>query len=322
MNALNQYIDFEKNNICNFAKEILSNYYDEELFGKILNVYVNCRYYNYDNYSPDTISDDILKKLKGELEKLIVGVEKDTKKQLKEMYLVFYYVMMFDGTITVNPNKLVSSLVKFRKELFNESDMIFKENIEKMISSTKNKRKQFINLFRSEDFDIKRKSTSNPNVFDITLKHKIEFPKIYSEFAIDRVYNTGTVMEDKLMVLYYIVCSIIIKDIGKCIYDNYYLLEFAPSLFENKEKLTNTLDIIDNDIFRDKVYFKMTYEDYGKYVNNVKDMIKIGYKFVLECNDEDLKDDSFVLSSMFDYLIVNKNSDYISDKNKNIIFIK
>ena len=58
------------------------------------------------------------------------------------------------------------------------------------------------------------------------------------------------------------------------------------------------------------------------YDNTVKDMIKLGYKFVLECNDEDLKDDSFVLSSMFDYLIVNKNSDYISDKNKNIIYIK
>ena len=35
--------------------------------------------------------------------------------------------------------------------------------------------------------------SSDDNVFDITLNHKIDFPKIYSEFAIDRVYNTGNI---------------------------------------------------------------------------------------------------------------------------------
>ena len=322
MNALFEYVNFERNNINNFAKETLSDYYDEELFNKLLNVYVNSRYYNYNNYSIETLNDNILKDLKGELSKLIVGVEKDVKKKLKEMYIVFYYVMMFDGVIKVSEAKLVNILSKYRDELFNQSDPIFKENIAKFIEKTKNKRNDFINFFKSDDFALKKRSTSNDNVFDITLNHKIDFPKIYSEFAIDRVYNSGNINEDKLVVLYYMISSIIIKDIKKCVFNNFYLLEFAPSLFENKEKFTNTLEIIDNDMFRNEVYFKISFKDYSKYGGSVKDLIKIGYKFVLECNDEDLKGDSFVLSSMFDYIIVDKDSKYINENNKNIIYIK
>ena len=322
MNALFEYVNFERNNINNFAKEILSNYYDEELFNKLLNVYVNSRYYNYNNYSGNNLNDNILKDLKTELSKLVVGVEKDVKKKLKEMYIVYYYVMMFDGVIRVSDTKLVNILSKYRNELFNQNDPIFKENITRFIEKTKNKRNDFINFFKSDDFSIKRKATSNDNVFDITLKHKIDFPKIYSEFSIARVYNTGNINEDKLVVLYYMISSIIIKDIKKCIYNNFYLLEFAPSLFENKEKFTQTLEIIDNDMFRNETYFKINFKDYSKYAGSVKDLIKIGYKFVLECDDEDLKDDSFVLSSMFDYIIVDKESSYINEDNKNIIYIK
>ena len=40
MNALKEYINFEKNNINNFAKEVLSDYYDEDLFNKLLNIEV------------------------------------------------------------------------------------------------------------------------------------------------------------------------------------------------------------------------------------------------------------------------------------------
>ena len=322
MNALFEYVNFERNNINNFAKEILSDYYDEELFNKLLNVYVNSRYYNYNNYSGNDLNDNILKDLKSELSKIVVGVEKDVKKKLKEMYIVYYYVMMFDGVIRVSDAKIVNILSKYRNELFNQNDPIFKENITKFIEKTKNKRNDFINFFKSDDFSIKRRSTSNEHVFDITLNHKIDFPKIYSEFAIDRVYNTGNIGEDKLIVLYYMISSIIIKDIKKCIYNNYYLLEFAPSLFENKEKFSKTLEIIDNDMFRNEIYFKINFKDYSKYAGSVKDLIKIGYKFVLECEDDDLKDDSFVLSSMFDYIIVDKESKYIDEDNKNIIYIK
>ena len=322
MNALNEYINFERNNIINFSKEILSTYYDEELFSKLLDVYIKIRYYNYDNNNSDTIDKVILEALTGELKKLIVKDDKETNKKLKEMYLVFYYVLMFDGVIRTTDKKLVSSINKFRKELFDENDMLFKEKIENMIASVKSKRKQYMNLFKSNDFEVKGKSTSVSNVFDLKLKHKIDFPKIYSEYAIERVYNTGNISEDKLKVLYYLTCSIIIKNVNRCIYDNYYLVEFAPSLFDNKDKLASTLDIVDNDIFKDKVYFKIDYKDYGKYTSNVKDMIKLGYKFILKCEDEDLKDDSFIISSMFDYILVNKDSTYLSDGNKNIICIK
>ena len=38
MNVLDKYIKFERNNINQFAKEVLSDYYDEEYFSKLLNI--------------------------------------------------------------------------------------------------------------------------------------------------------------------------------------------------------------------------------------------------------------------------------------------
>jgi len=322
MNALSEYINFERNNINNFAKETLSEYYDEELFNKLLNIYVNARYYNYENYPGNGLSDAILKDLKGELSKLIIGVEKETKKKLKEMYMIFYYVMMYDDVISITDKKLVNVLSTYRNELFGENDILFKGEIAKFIEGSNNKRKQFVNFFRSEDFSIKRRGTSNEHVFDITLKHKIDFPKIYSEYAVDRVFNTGNINEDKLEVLYYMISGIIIKDIKKCIFNNYYLIEFAPSLLNNKEKFSKIMEVIDNDLFRSQTYFKISFDDYSNFAGSIKDLIKAGYKFVIECEDEDLEEDNFVLSSIFDYIVVNKNSKYLSEGNKNIIFIK
>ena len=322
MNALLEYITFERNNINNFAKETLSDYYDADLFDKLLDVYLNDRYYNYNGYKAENLNESIFKDLKGELSKLVVGVDQDVKKKLKEMYVFFYYVMMFDGVIEVSDKKLVNMLSKYRDELFNETDLIYKDNISKYIEKVKDKRKDFVNFFKGDEFTLKKRNTSSDHVFDIELKHKIDFPKIYSEFAIDRVFNTGNINEEKLVVLYYMISSIIIKDIKKCVYDNYYLLEFAPSIFENKEKFSSLLGIIDNDLFRNTTYFKVSFKDYSRYSGSIKDMIKIGYKFVLECDDEDLQDDSFVLSSMFDYIIVDETSGYIKEENKNIIYIK
>jgi hypothetical protein len=82
------------------------------------------------------------------------------------------------------------------------------------------------------------------------------------------------------------------------------------------------MEVIDNDLFRSQTYFKISFDDYSNFAGSIKDLIKVGYKFVIECEDEDLEEDNFVLSSIFDYIVVNKNSKYLSEGNKNIIFIK
>lgn len=317
MNMLEEYINFEKNNITKFAKEILVDYYDEDLFSKLLDTYIKNRYYNYFENKEVKIEENIFEHLRKTISKLIDDkTPEEIKNKLGEMYVLFNYILCFDEVNILNDNTLVRLLCDYRKELFGITDTIFQENIKRIIENTRKKRTQFFNYFHSDDFYVDRSTTSKDNVIDIELNHKIRFPKLYSDYAIDRVFHEGNINEDKLMVLYYLMTNIIIKDIKECIYDKYYLIEFATSLFQDKEKQSKILAITSNDCFKNQTIFKISYEEYTKYADNIKDMIREGYKFAINV-DEDIEDDDFVLFNIFEYIIVNKHSKYCNNIEEN-----
>ena len=317
MNVLEEYIKFEKKNISTFAKEVLTEeYFDDELFEKLLNSYVSVRYYGFYIDHSKKLEESILEELKKATAKIAQGADEETKTKIKNMYLMFGYIMAYDGVLPENDKKLVSSLCNFRIKLFSICDMIFPENMNKLLSKTKKKRKDFYNFFKSNEFSLKRKTTSKDNVYRLIMKYKIKFPKLYSEYAIDRVFYSGTINEDRLQVMYYLVGNIIMKDINKCIYDNYYLIDFASSLFENKDKLETLIKIIDNDAFKSQSIFIVTYNDFAKYGTNIKEMIKEGYKFALNVGEEDISGDP-LLFELFEYILVPQDSDYCNKKNVN-----
>ncbi len=317
MNVLEEYIKFEKKNISTFAKEVLTEeYFDDELFEKLLNSYVSVRYYGFYIDHSKKLEESILEELKKTTAKIAQGADEETKTKIKNMYLMFGYIMAYDGVLPENDKKLVSSLCNFRIKLFSICDMIFPENMNKLLSKTKKKRKDFYNFFKSNEFSVKRKNTSKDNVYRVIMKYKIKFPKLYSEYAIDRVFYSGTINEDRLQVMYYLVGNIIMKDINKCIYDNYYLIDFASSLFENKDKLEALIKIIDNDAFKSQSIFIVSYNDFAKYGTNIKDMIKEGCKFALNVGEEDISGDP-LLFELFEYILVPQDSDYCNKKNVN-----
>ena len=324
MNMLDEYIKFDKNNISLFAKEVLADYYDEEIFAKLLNTYIENRYYNFYSDIDLNLEENIFDHLSKTLEKLVEGVDLDTKSKINEMYLLFNYILCFDEVNIINDKTLVRLLCDYRRELFSMNDTIFQSNISKFIDSTRKKREKFFDYFHTDDFYIKKYMTSKENVIDIELNHKIKFPKLYSEYAIDRVFSTGDINEDRLFVEYYLITNVIIRDIRACIYDNYYLIEFATSLFDNKEKYEKLLNVASDDCFKNQTVMKITYNDYVKHNGNVKDMIRDGFKFAILISDDDVKEEDFLLLDIFEYIIVNKNSKYCntSEKNDKIIIIE
>ena len=98
--------------------------------------------------------------------------------------------------------------------------------------------------------------------------------------------------------------------------------EFPAALFENKEGLKNLLGIFDNDCFKNQAVFKIKYEDYCKYGNDVKDMVKEGFILAMELDNEEEVEDLFIFN-MFKYIIVDKDSKYCTNKalNDKIIII-
>ena len=313
MNMLEEFLKFEKNNITLFAKEVLSDLYDENLFTTLLNVYVDDRYYNYYSNSEIPFEDNIMNHIEKAFINYTEGMEDEEKSKLIENYLVFVFVLYFDGVLFIEDSIFLALLKKYRLKLFKMEDELFQENITKFIYNTERKREKFYKMFETKYFYLSETPTSMENVSDIVLKYNIDFPKIYSDYAIDRVFDSTGISEDKMFVEYQLVTLNILKDIKICNFDKNYLLEFPQSLFENKEGLKNLLNIFNNDCFKNQSVFKIKYEDYCKYGNDVKDMIKEGFLLAMELDDEEEIED-LIIFNIFKYIIVDKDSKYCNDK--------
>lgn len=316
---IEKYLDFEMKNISLFAKEILANYYDEELFNSMLKTYIDNRYYNYYESSSKDIIDTIFNHLNKETVKLLTGVDEETSKKISEMYMVFNYILWFDDVVNVSDKTLMRFVSDYRKELFGVSDLVSKDVITKLIHESDEEKKKIIDEYKSDDFYLEICTTSKDNIVDVFLNHKLTFPKLYSDYAINRVFTTGDISEDKLFVEYNLVSIDILNDLIGCIYDKYYMIEFAPTMFDNKEKLSKLMSITDNDCFKNKVMFKVNYESYAKYANNIKDMMRNGYMFSLFI-EEKLKEEDLILLDIFNYIVVSSKFDHTGiDEDKLII---
>jgi hypothetical protein len=230
-----------------------------------------------------------------------------------ENYLVFNFVLYFDGVSFVEDSIFFTLLKKYRMKLFNLDDKLFQENISKFIYNTNKKREKFYKLFETKDFYLCETATNIDNVKDIVLKYNIDFPKIYSDYAIDRVFDSNTISEEKMFVEYQLVTLNILKDIRSCIFDKNYLVEFPSSLLDNKDGLKSLLDGFSDDCFKNQSIFKIKYEDYCKYGNDIKDMIKDGYLFAIELDEEEDIED-LIIFNIFKYIIVDKDSKYCNNK--------
>jgi hypothetical protein len=319
---LEEFLNFEKNNITLFAKEVLSEYFDEQTFSELLNAYVDNRYYNYYTDNDISFEDNIMNHIEKTFFNVTDGMDEDTKKKAIENYLIFAFILYFDGVLYIEDSIFNSLLGKYRKKLFKIDDDLFQENISKFIYNTNKKREKFYKIFDTKDFSLCETITSSDNVVNVELKHNINFPKIYSDYAIDRVFDSSSISEDKMFVEYQLITRKILKDIKDCNFDKNYLLEFSDALFENKDGLKSLLETFNNDCFKNQAVFKIKYEDYCKYGNDVKDMIKEGYNLAMELDNEEEVEDLFIFN-MFKYIMVDKDSKYCTNKviNDKIIIV-
>jgi hypothetical protein len=316
---IEQFLNFEKGNIILFAKELLSDYYVEEFFNLLLDQYIENRYYNYfDNEDVEkSFDDNIMDSLEKKFISLSEGTDPETQKKLVENYLVFNFVMCFDGVTYVEESVFLSLLCKYRKKLFKkDEDKIFQEDILKIINTSNKKREKFYKYFETKDFYLLENQTNRYDVTDITLRYSIEFPKLYSEYAIDRVFDSDSISEEKMFIEYQLVTEKILKDIKNCNFEKNYLLEFPEALLANKDALKGILDTFNNDCFKNQSVFKIKYEDYCKHGSAIKDMIKSGYLLAIELDDED-KIEDLIIFNIFKYIIVSSGSKYCNNASIN-----
>ncbi|MBQ6494791.1 MAG: hypothetical protein IJI49_02185 [Bacilli bacterium] len=308
INVIKEYAEFSKKSISKYYELIMGKFYDKNLVDKFLNEYINIRYYDLDT---DKYSRNITK-INKKLNEVYNNIE-EKQKEAKFIHIMFDIMLYLDDVLEIDNIENIFSLInQIRKEKLgiNEKDFIskFKENYEKNIE----RKNKFIESITCEEFPVEYDYIYEQDVYNVTITHDIAIPKLYSKFAIDKVFNDGLIAEDKLFIEYYIVSNKILNNIIKGDYNNKYLLEFNLNILKKKDKLSRLLNIIDNDLTKDVTSMKLEYKGFIANKEKIYELIKEGFKFsiIIDNTYDNVEKIETDLFKVFEYIIINNKEKY------------
>lgn len=319
MNNIDKYIKFIKDYLTEYFKLIVKDKYKKIVYNEMLNTYIDIRYFNKYDKKYKQIEKNIEYYIQENLRTLI---EEDNKlvKNVNELYYFFWYLLYLDNTLEYdNLDKLIDKIIIDRKEKLDLNDGITKE-LKSLVKESEKKKNNFFNEYLSDTFNLELKSTNIKNVYNVLLSYNIKFPKIYSSYSINRVFKSDIISEDMCFIEYNLISKIVLDNILNKEYLKEYLVDFPFIITSKKEKTNRLLNIITNDLVRENVIIKVTYEYYTKYKSFISDLIKDGVKFAVIIDDTfDYEESSIIWLNIFTYIITNKDDVTSFDKNK-VIF--
>lgn len=300
-NIVNEYIDFSRKTIKKYVKMILERYYDQDLFDDVINAYINTRYYDMYQNVDDRFKVNIVYYLKKALEKV---KDDDTyKNKARYMFHTFKYILYFDSVIECDSIRpIIHEIYDYRKRL-GLIDEDFESKFYNVLKDDLLAKKNFINSFNDKNFNVDYVKIEK-QVFDCNLVHNIKFSKIYSDYAINKVFDSKEIGEQKLFVTYSLLGCKVLQDIIKGNFTKEYLVDYEVSLKNKPKKKKKLLNIIDNDIVKEKVFLKIPFSKFMEDKDEIYSLTKAGFKIAI------ILDSSFVfeyenvmLLKVFSYII-------------------
>ena len=329
-NLMDQYIDFTSKKIKKYIKEILRMRYSEDLVQEFLKTYINSRYYNINDESSRAfylkITDALTRKQ--ELLKFKYGEKEVTL--IEGIKQIFVYMLFFDNVRKVENFKNIKSIREIIVQLLSYCETQFgikipddlEENLYNEITDDMLEKDIFLDNFETDDFYLEFEKDKNiDTIYYTKLGYNIKIPMQYSDAAIDKIYNTSLVAEDKLEIEYILLSVVAIRDILNGNFKDTYVAEFSNTLFKKKQKLEGFLSILDNQGLQDKIYLNIQYEDFIKNKELIKEYTNKGYNFTITLDDfvENIED--VMKLKIFKIVLVPKNIKLYQDiiKNKSLL---
>lgn len=303
INIITEYANYIEKSLKKISKLLLGKNYSEEDFSNLLNVYIKARY--YDSFDRKSKSPFFNTKMyvKEELSKL------ENKGGISKFVLNIYNEILSLEQSNYSARELINNTLEYRQQIKLSSEKYIDE-ITALCEEINKKRKEIQKAFASKDFYCEYKSTNIYKLFNTSLNYSFSIPKLYSDFATNKVYTSGVVNEDKLFVEYYLVTCKLLNEILSFDFSNNYIVEFTCSLLEKDNKLNKLLNIIDNDICKEKLSLKISSSEFFEYKDKILDLINNGYSFAIKIDDiyEDSLENRKLITSVFKYIIINSNN--------------
>lgn len=331
-NLIDEYIEYTQKCVKKYMKIIFESKNNQDIVKEYLVAYINVRY--YDVYHGEKkhkvlyqkIADEIDIKCKNLLQANKTD-EKENVEQRKEREerknailntrLVFYYLIFWDGTRKIeleDPHSKKSSVLwqtveeieKIREEKLKlKKKPQFKDELYNQIRDDLRKKEEILSsAFNTDKFHLKlTRNKKRYNIYYAKLEHNIDFPLVYSEKIIDKVFNDGVIGEDKLKVEFILLSSIILNDIVDGNFRDKFIVKLTPTLFSKTQKFDGILQLIDNQILQEKIYLGISYTTFIQYRSRIIRYTEMGFKFSIEL-DSNFKDvNNMEYLKIFDYVL-------------------
>lgn len=317
MNIASEYISFSQDSIKKYLMLILDHYFDQNIYDDMINAYINTRYYNLYPSVSLKLEENIVYYLK----KSVLNIDEKFKDKARYMFKMFKYMLYFDGAFECDSvRKLISEIKMFRLIELKLSDSNFESKLYNMLEEDLTTKKNFLDSFSDKNFSMKYLKVKD-NIFYCTLEHNLKFSKLYSEYAIEKVFSNKVISEQKLFVSYSLACVRALEDIIKGNFDNVYIVDYVFSLVSKPKKNQRLLKTIDNDIIKEKLVLKIKYSDYISNHDWVYDLTRRGFKIALEIDSSfEFSEENNKLFKIFAFIITSDRKLYDSSQYE-IIYI-
>lgn len=275
---LNIYINYIENCLFTYFKYLLGKDYKYKIVKLFIEKYIDVRYYNNGIYKDKNLADKLGKEFKLIAKELIKEDEEDSE-LIKNICALFGYVLYFDDYCDyADLNILIDSLFE---EDYVKVSLDIKEEFTNFIKETISKKESYHNLFKTNNFKLEYKRLKR-NLLKVNIINSIEISKLYSDYAKDKAFNEGIINEDKRYVLIRMLSEEILLNSIKGDYSLKYVIDLPESFFDKQKKFKRLISMFDNDLIRERVSLKVTYEEYIRNKDIINNSISSGINYSLE----------------------------------------
>ena len=301
-NIVKDYLEYEKKCLKEYIDTITEKKLSSKICDMIVDTYINVRYYNtYEHIKKnpiDNIEYYVVENFKKQFD------DKNKNKNVPlivDALIILRYVILYEKYC--KNKSAIKQLTKYEEKLrvrYKDTDVLVSGLI-KSVKDNTHKKEKFLNDLLSNDFCVVKKNTNIKYIIDLYFDNSVKIPDLFSEIAINRVYNTGIIYEDKMLVFYLLTTREILLDMENFQNKNKYLIDFPDSLIGKRNKLSSLFKLIDTDYLKERMILKVRYSEYLNKKEEYDKLIHDGYSLAIIIDDEV---NNTVLLNIFSYIIV------------------
>ena len=314
-NIIIKYTRLIKSRFEEFFKIVLKNKYQKNLVDLFIDRYIEVRYLDETNYDKEK---DFIERLNKELVDIYNENEtKESEDLLKTIVALFGYLTYLDDLAEVRENlKIIDTLSKDAELKIELTTDLYSE-IKEWYYTFKSDKSRFSDQVSSKEFSLIKTSVFR-KTYEVDIEHSVKITNLYSDYAINKAFNSGVVNEDKLFISYILTSFEILNNAINLDYSNRYIVPLASSLYDKEKKIERLFNIINNELTKKMISIKINYSDYKAHKQFINNKIKDGYSFAIVLDTDDIDKNALVL---FSYVYVFENSkifDIIDKDSKNM----